>query len=47
MLIFVRAIRSADFPQYKTSINELLPWFFAMDHVNYARWLYVHLCDML
>ena len=46
-MLFVCAIRSADFQQYKTSINGLLPWFFAMDHVNYARWLSVHLCDML
>ena len=47
MLLFVRAIRSADFQLYKAFINGLLPWFFAMDHVNYARWLSVHLCDML
>ena len=41
-------IRSAAFQLYKYNcINALLPWFFAMDHVNYARWLSVHLCDML
>ena len=31
----LRVIRSADFQLYKYNcINELLPWFFAMDHVN-------------
>ena len=24
----------------------MLPWFFAMNHSNYARWLPVHLRDM-
>lgn len=47
VMIFVKSIRSADFQLYKTSINNLLPWFFALDHVHYARWLSVHLCDMI
>lgn len=47
VLMFVRSIRSGDFELYKRTINNLLPWFFAFDHVNYARWLSVHLCDML
>ena len=24
-----------------------MPWFFAFNHTHYARWLSVHLCDML
>ena len=24
----------------------LIPWVFALDHVNYARWLSIHICDM-
>lgn len=47
LLEFVRSIRSADFTLYKQSISKLLPWFFEMDHTNYARWLSIHLYDML
>lgn len=47
LLQFVRSIRSTDFSLYKESMNKLLPWFFAMDHTNYARWLSIHLYDML
>lgn len=47
MLTFVRSIRSGDFELYKSSIRKLLPWFFSFDHIHYARWLSVHLCDML
>ena len=24
-----------------------MPWLFAFNHTHYARWLLVHLCDML
>ena len=47
VLLFVRSIRSSDFKLYKQAIKNLLPWFFALDHIHYARWLSVHLCDML
>ena len=32
---------------YKEAIRNLLPWFFALDKVNYARWLTVYLHDMI
>lgn len=47
LLTFVRSIRLADFSLYKLAIQDLLPWFFALDHIHYARWLSVHLYDML
>ena len=47
MLSFVRSIRTGNFKLYKDSIQSLLPWLFALDHINYARWLSVHLMDML
>ena len=28
------------------SLNQLAPWFFALDHTNYSRWLPVHVRDM-
>ena len=31
---------------YLDALTELTPWFFALDHTNYARWIPVHLRDM-
>ena len=45
-LQLVRAIREADFSLYLKAIRELLPWMFALDSHNYARWLSVHYRDM-
>ena len=42
----VRAFREANFDMYVQSVRDLLPWMFAMDHGNYARWLSVHYRDM-
>ncbi|WAR11602.1 hypothetical protein MAR_025782, partial [Mya arenaria] len=46
VLIFVRSIRSRNFRLYIESLKSLLPWFFALDHTNYARWLPVHVRDL-
>ncbi|XP_078364322.1 uncharacterized protein LOC144648717 isoform X1 [Oculina patagonica] len=45
-LQLVRAFREADFSLYLKAIQELLPWMFALDSQNYARWLSVHYQDM-
>ena len=47
ILIFVRSLREGNFQLYIESLSQLAPWFFALDHPNYARWLPVHLRDML
>jgi hypothetical protein len=31
---------------YVEALEELIPSFFALDHVNYARWAPIHLQDM-
>jgi len=36
----------SDFDLYIASQAELVPWFFSLDHPNYARWLPVHVRDM-
>ncbi|WAR30058.1 LOW QUALITY PROTEIN: hypothetical protein MAR_003626 [Mya arenaria] len=46
LLRFIQAQREADFELYKESIREILPWYFALDHIHYARWLSVHLRDL-
>ena len=45
-LIFVQSLREADFAMYLDALTELMPWFFALGHTNYARWIPVHLKDM-
>ena len=45
-LQLVRAMREAEFSLYLKAIRELLPWMFALDSHNYARWLSVHYRDM-
>ena len=45
-LIYVRSLREANFSMYLDALTELVPWFFALDHTNYARWIPVHLRDM-
>jgi hypothetical protein len=47
ILLFVRSLREGRFCLYKGSIRQLLPYFFALDKYNYARWLTVHLHDMM
>lgn len=39
--------RDSDFRLYKESLSSLIPYFFALDHINYACWLPIHLRDML
>ena len=46
VMIFVRAHRIKDFKLYIESLEALTPWFFALDHINYARWVPIHIRDM-
>lgn len=47
ILSLVRSFREGDFNLYCESLTALLPYFFANNNINYARWLPVHLRDML
>lgn len=42
VLIFIRAHRQKMF----VKLEALVPWFFALDHVNYARWIPIHIRGM-
>ena len=46
ILTFVAAHRERNFQLYVEVLEKLTPLFFAMDHVNYARWMPVHIRDM-
>ena len=46
ILIFVRAHRERDFSLFVDVLEQLVPLFFALDHINYARWVPIHIRDM-
>ena len=47
LLKFVRSIRTGNFKLYIQVLTDILPWCFVLDHQNYARWLSVHVRDMV
>lgn len=47
ILILIRSFREANFRLYREALFELIPYFFADNNVNYARWLPIHLRDMM
>ena len=47
VLVYVRSLRQGSFQMYLDALTELATWFHAMDHTNYARWILVHLRDMV
>ena len=46
LLVFLKSLRLADFGMYVDAVYKMLPWFFALNHTNYARWLHIHVRDM-
>lgn len=46
LLVFLASLREGNFSLYVQSLTKLVPWFFALDQQNYARWLSVHIRDM-
>ena len=47
ILIFVRSLRERNFKLYIDALVSLMPWFFALNHTNYVRWLPVHIRDII
>ena len=46
-LRFLRAQREHNYEEYVLPLLEITPWMLALDHFNYARWMSVHLADLL
>ena len=44
---FLRATREGNWSLHLECIKEMLPWFFAYDHTNYAQYLPVYLAHMI
>ena len=43
---FVYSLPERNFHMYFDALTEFVPWFFALDHTNYAHWVPVHPKDM-
>jgi len=39
LMINVRAMHTCNWKEYLISLQEMMPWFVAYDHTNYACWL--------
>ena len=46
LLVFITSLRDGDFNLYVQSLIKMMPWFFALNHHNYSRWLPIHIHDM-
>ena len=46
LLKCVQLLRQCDFQLYVDSLVNLVPWFFTLGHIHYARWVPVHIRDM-
>lgn len=44
---FVRTIRTGNFELYISALRRLVPWFFTFIHTHCARWISVHIRDMI
>ena len=47
LLIFVRSIREGNFSLYVSSLKQVVKWYYACDHYHYARWVTVHVYDLV
>lgn len=47
LLLFVSATRESDWKKHLSAVRIMLPWYFAYDHVNYARYLPAYWLEML
>ena len=41
------SFREGDFSLHRQALSELVPYFFANNNINYARWITIHLRDMI
>ena len=46
LLLFQRGTREGDWELHLSSLRQLLPWFFAYDRMNYARYLPAYISEM-
>lgn len=47
LLLFIRATRDNNWELHLSAVRSMLPWFFAADHVNYARYGSIYWLEMI
>lgn len=47
LLLFIRATRENDWQLHLSAVRSMLPWFFAADRVNYARFGTIYWLEMI
>ena len=47
VMIYLQSTRKADFQLYVHALTKIAPWFFALDHTNYAGWIPIHLRNLV
>lgn len=47
LLLFIRATRENDWQLHLSAVRSMLPWFFAADRVNYARYGSIYWLEMI
>jgi len=47
ILVFIRSLKESNFSLYRQALCQLIPYMYANNNVNYARWLLIHLIDMM
>ena len=46
LLKLVQSLRESNFFMFVQTLEEIVPWVFALDHTNYARWLPIFIQDL-
>ena len=47
LLLFIRATREGNWSLHLSSVRDMIPWYFAYDRVNYARYMPVYWMEMM
>ena len=47
ILIFIRSEREGNYNLYKIALRKLIKWYFIFGKIHYARWLLIHLFDLM
>ena len=46
LFLFIRSIRKENFDLFVHTVDIMLSWAFPLDHINYAHWMSVFICDL-
>ena len=47
LLVLIWSLQEGKYPLCITLLHKLIHWYFALDHYNHTRWLWVHIYDLL